>query len=159
MAPDRVRSGAPKLRPDAGQERAPWLHRGGKLQAFSAQMHEDDVDGHAMKPGGERRFSAEGGDLAMQLEECFPGSGLPLLPRCRPCANTASIHAACWQRTSLRRRDGLPPGRGRLYRLATLVWKHQRQDPLGGVLPLWTLWSELRRLSERSSESILSLEI
>jgi len=36
-----------------------------------AQPHEHDIEGHAMEPGGEERFAAKRGKLAMQLEEGF----------------------------------------------------------------------------------------
>ncbi len=44
-----------------------------RLQALFAQLHEDEVDGEAMQPGGEGGFAAEAAELAEEVEEGLLG--------------------------------------------------------------------------------------
>ena len=49
------------------------LFEGDELQALFAELHEYEVDGEAMEPGGEGGFSAEAANLAEEMEECLLG--------------------------------------------------------------------------------------
>ena len=44
-----------------------------EVEAFFAQVHEDEVDGEAMQPGGEGGFAAEAADFAEEVEEGLLG--------------------------------------------------------------------------------------
>ena len=44
-----------------------------ELQSLLAEVHEDEIDGEAMQPGGEGGLSAEGADLAEEVEEGLLG--------------------------------------------------------------------------------------
>ena len=44
-----------------------------RLQALFAEVHEDEVDGEAVQPGGEGGFAAEAADLAEEMEEGLLG--------------------------------------------------------------------------------------
>ena len=46
---------------------------GRRAASLFAQLHEDEVDGEAMEPGGEGGFAAEAADLAEEMEEGFLG--------------------------------------------------------------------------------------
>ena len=65
-----------------GTKAASWAFFGGgfhglverdQLQALAAELHEDDIDGEAVEPGGKGGVAAEGGDFAVELEEGFLG--------------------------------------------------------------------------------------
>ena len=49
------------------------LFEGDELEALLAEVHEDEVDGEAMEPGGEGRLTAEAADLAEEMEEGLLG--------------------------------------------------------------------------------------
>ena len=42
-----------------------------QVEAFFAKVHEDEVDGESMEPGGEGGLAAEGADLAEEMEKGF----------------------------------------------------------------------------------------
>ncbi len=44
-----------------------------RLQALFAKVHENEVDGEAVQPGGEGGLSAEAADLAEEMEKGFLG--------------------------------------------------------------------------------------
>src|SRR5215469_41053 len=46
---------------------------GDEAKSFLAQVHEDEVDGEPVEPGGERGFTAEAADFAEEVEEGLLG--------------------------------------------------------------------------------------
>jgi hypothetical protein len=49
------------------------LLEGDEVEAFLAELHEDEVDGEAMQPGGKGGLSAEAADLAEEVQERLLG--------------------------------------------------------------------------------------
>ncbi len=57
---------------------ADGLFEGDELEALLAQMHEDEVDGEAVQPGGEGALAAEAAELAEEMQEGVLGHVLGL---------------------------------------------------------------------------------
>jgi hypothetical protein len=63
MAPDKLRSGA------FFRFRFQSLIQGNHSQPLLAQMHQHNIDGHSVQPGGKGRVAAEACNPAMQLKK------------------------------------------------------------------------------------------
>jgi len=124
----------------------------GELKAFFAEVHEDDVDGESMEPGGEGRIAAEGCDLAVKLQEGFLGEVFSLSDVVDH-AEAEGIDAALVLGVELREClmvTGLSAGED-------ILWQGRRRDRDGWTLDdlgirgrLWRLRFGLLHAPERS---------
>jgi len=109
-APESRKSGAPTSRLGAAVFAVGFQSLSSEsVGAILPQTHENDVDGHAMQPGGKGRFAAERADLAEQLKESLlhrssASAGFPNHPQAghTPCAMSwyKKLKSSCVPRLS-----------------------------------------------------------